>query len=57
MTLAEPRQLVFDLATRPALGRADFFVSPANRLALAQVDTWPAWPGGRLAARTNAAEA
>ncbi len=49
MTLAEPRQLVFDLATRPALGRADFFVSPANRLALAQVDTWPAWPGGRLA--------
>ena len=49
MSLAEPRQLVFDLATRPALGRADFFVSPANRLALAQVDTWPAWPGGRLA--------
>ncbi|WP_299130221.1 chromosomal replication initiator DnaA [uncultured Amaricoccus sp.] len=47
--MAGPRQLVFDLATRPALGRADFFVSPANRLALAQVDTWPAWPGGRLA--------
>lgn len=43
------KQLVFDLATRPALGRADFFVSPANRLALAQVDTWPDWPGGRLA--------
>lgn len=43
------RQLVLDLATRPALGRADFFVSPANRLALAQLDTWPAWPEGRLA--------
>jgi chromosomal replication initiation ATPase DnaA len=42
-------QLVFDLATRPALGRADFFVSPANRLALAQLDAWPAWPEGRLA--------
>ncbi len=43
------RQLVLDLATRPALGRADFFVSPANRLALAQLDTWPAWPDGRIA--------
>jgi chromosomal replication initiation ATPase DnaA len=43
------RQLVFDLATRPALGRADFFVTDANRLALAQVDAWPGWPGGRLA--------
>ncbi|PZQ48968.1 MAG: chromosomal replication initiator DnaA [Rhodovulum sulfidophilum] len=43
------QQLVFDLATRPALGRADFFVSPANRLALAQLDAWPAWPEGRLA--------
>ncbi len=49
MSTGQPRQLVFDLATRPALGRADFFVSPANRLALALVDTWPAWPGGRLA--------
>lgn len=47
--MSGPHQLVFDLATRPALGRADFFVSPANRLALAQVDTWPDWPGGRLA--------
>jgi chromosomal replication initiation ATPase DnaA len=44
-----PRQLVLDLATRPALGRADFFVTGANRLALAQVDAWPRWPGGRLA--------
>ncbi|TPE52174.1 DnaA ATPase domain-containing protein [Amaricoccus solimangrovi] len=43
------QQLVLDLATRPALGRADFFVSPANRLALAQLDTWPDWPEGRLA--------
>ena len=43
------RQLVLDLPARPALGRADFFVSPANRLALAQVEGWPGWPGGRLA--------
>lgn len=44
-----PRQLVLDLAARPARGRSDFFVSPANALALAQVDAWPAWPGRRLA--------
>lgn len=43
------RQMVFDLPARPALGRDDFFVSPANRLALAQVDAWPAWPDRRLA--------
>ena len=44
-----PEQLVLDLPTRPALGRAAFFVAPANRLALALVDSWPGWPGGRLA--------
>ena len=44
-----PRQLILDLAARPALGRSDFFVSPSNALALAQLDAWPAWPGRRLA--------
>jgi DnaA regulatory inactivator Hda len=47
--LETSRQLVLDLQARPALGRADFFVSPANALALAQVESWPGWPGGRLA--------
>ena len=47
--MTAPRQLVLDLPARPALGRADFFVSPSNELALAQVDAWPAWPAGRLA--------
>jgi chromosomal replication initiation ATPase DnaA len=47
--LSAPRQLVLDLPARPALGRADFFVSPSNELALAQVEAWPSWPGGRLA--------
>ena len=47
--MALPRQLVLDLPARPALGREDFFLSPANELALAQVESWPAWPGGRLA--------
>lgn len=41
------RQLAFDLPARPALGRGDFFVSPANALALAQIDRGD-WPGGKL---------
>lgn len=49
MIAGQPRQLVLDLAARPALGRTDFFVSPSNALALAHVDAWPAWPGRRLA--------
>ncbi len=44
-----PRQLVLDLATRPALGRSDFFVAEPNRLALAQIDRWPDWPEGKVA--------
>ncbi len=47
--MSAPRQLALALQGRPALGRDGFFVSPANRLALAQVDRWPAWPAGRLA--------
>lgn len=41
-------QLAFDLALRPALGRADFFTTPSNALALAQVDGWRHWPQGKL---------
>lgn len=43
-----PRQLAFDLPVRPALGRGDFFVSPANALALAALDDSTRWPQGRL---------
>jgi chromosomal replication initiation ATPase DnaA len=43
-----PRQLVMDLATRPALGRAAFFVAASNAAALSLVDAWQDWPGGRL---------
>ncbi len=42
-------QLALDLAARPALGRADFFAGAPNRLALAAIDRWPDWPGGRIA--------
>lgn len=42
------RQLAFDLPARAALGRETFFVSPANALALATLDGWRGWPGGRM---------
>lgn len=42
------RQLVFDLPLRTARGRADFFVAPSNATALAAVEGWRDWPGGRL---------
>jgi chromosomal replication initiation ATPase DnaA len=41
-------QLVFDLPLRTARGRADFFVSPSNAAAVAAVEGWRDWPGGRL---------
>jgi chromosomal replication initiation ATPase DnaA len=44
-----PRQLAFDLPARAALGRSDFLVAPANRIALGLVDRWPDWPERKLA--------
>lgn len=43
-----PEQLTFDLPARPALGRDDFFVSPANAAAIASVENWRNWPGRKL---------
>lgn len=42
------RQLTFDLPHAEAQSRADFFVSPANAMALAAIEGWQGWPGGRL---------
>ncbi len=42
------RQLILDLPVRPALGRDDFFVSPANALALSVIDAPGGWPQGKL---------
>ncbi len=42
-------QLSLDLPVRPALGRDDFFVTSANAMALALVESWPNWSGGKLA--------
>ena len=41
-------QLNFDLPVRAALGRDDFFVSPANAMAMGLVDLWPNWSAGKL---------
>ena len=40
-------QLSFDLPSRTALGREDFFVSPANALAVAMISA-TSWPGNKL---------
>lgn len=42
------KQLIFDLPARPALGRDAFFVSQSNQLAVAAVDGWRDWAGGKL---------
>ena len=41
-------QLILDLPVKPALGRADFFVSEANRAAVAHLERWREWPDGKL---------
>ncbi len=40
-------QLSFDLPAKTALGREDFYVSPANALAVAMISA-TTWPGGKL---------
>lgn len=42
------RQIPFDLPVRHARGRDDFFVAPANALALATLDAPEGWPAGRM---------
>ncbi len=42
------QQLPLPLPSRAALGREDFFVSPANALAVSQIDTWRDWSAHKL---------
>ena len=42
------QQLAFDLPSAAAMRREDFFVTPANAVALAAVDGWRDWPQGRM---------
>lgn len=41
-------QLTFDLPARESRARGDFFVSEANRLAVARLDATEGWPNGKL---------
>lgn len=41
-------QLGLDLPARTALGRNAFFLAPSNAVALAMVESWPNWAGGKL---------
>lgn len=43
-----PQQLSFELPSKVALGRDDYFVSPANALAVTMIDAPQNWPGGKL---------
>ncbi|MDX1711700.1 MAG: chromosomal replication initiator DnaA [Rhodovibrionaceae bacterium] len=42
-------QLALALLHRPAVGREDFLVGPANEAAVAWIDRWPRWPQPCLA--------
>ncbi len=42
------RQLSFDLPVRQALGREDFYVSPANAAAVGMIEGWQGWPASKL---------
>lgn len=56
MTDAPPpstAQLPFDLGSRSAYGREDFFVSECNAHAVAWLDRWPDWPSPLLILQGN----
>ena len=40
--------MAIDLPSGEAFRRADFYTSPANAQALAAVEAWQDWPGGKL---------
>ena len=39
-----PKQLAFDLPSRPALGKSDFFISDCNLMAVKLLEDWSNWP-------------
>ncbi len=41
--MKRPKQLILDLAHRPAYGAEDFFLSKNNELAVRLIDGWPNW--------------
>lgn len=47
--MTAPEQLPLPLPALRAMGREEFFVSEANRLAVAQIEDWRNWPARKLA--------
>ena len=47
-TMMTPKQIPMGLPLPAAMGREDFFVTPANAQALATVESWRNWPQGKL---------
>ncbi len=43
------QQMLLDLSLRPAMGREDFLLSPANEAACNAIDVWPGWPQQAMA--------
>lgn len=41
-------QLGFDLPVRTARGRNDFLVAPSNAMAVAMIENWRNWAGGKM---------
>jgi chromosomal replication initiation ATPase DnaA len=41
-------QLGFDLPVRTARGRDDFLVAPSNAMAVAMIENWRNWAGGKM---------
>lgn len=46
--MTNARQLPLPLPVRTALGREDYFVSPANALAVALIEAWQSWPARKF---------
>lgn len=46
--MTRPEQIPFDLGSRPAHERGDFWVSGSNREAVSWLDKWPEWPAPAL---------
>jgi len=43
-----PRQIPLALGHKPALGRDDLIVTPANAEAVSMIDRWPDWPSAAV---------
>ncbi|MCB1593031.1 MAG: DNA replication protein [Alphaproteobacteria bacterium] len=44
----KPKQIPFDLAFRPAMGREDFLIGQSNEAAVGWIDRWPDWSAPML---------